>query len=69
LQHGSNALICPVGEVDAIAASLADLAQNRGRITPLSREAFQTARAYLKELSYAQNLRDYLESFQSISAT
>jgi ribonuclease P protein component len=57
-----------VGDVAAIAATLADLAKNRERIPRLSREAFQTAQAYLKKLDYAQNLRDYLENLQ-VAAT
>lgn len=68
LENGRNALLCPVGNVAEIAATLADLAQNRGRIPPMGREAFQTARAYLKELSYAKKLREYLESFQKADA-
>jgi glycosyltransferase involved in cell wall biosynthesis len=65
LENDRNALLCPVGDVAAIAARLADLAQNRGRIPQLGREAFQTARAYLKKLDYAQGLREYLESLTS----
>jgi len=65
LKHGHNSLLCPVGDVTAIATTLADLAQNRGRIPELSRAAFQTAKAYLQELDYAPRLRGYLESLQT----
>lgn len=68
LENGRNALLCPVGDVAAIASTLADLAHDRGRIPRLGREAFQTARAYLKELGYAQRLRNYIEGIQSIPA-
>ena len=65
LEHGRNALLCPVGDVAAIASTLAELAQNRGRIPQLGHEAFKTAQAYLKELDYARKLREYLESLQA----
>ena len=68
LEHGRNALLCPVGNVDVIAATLADLAQNRGRIPQLGREAFQTAQAYLKELDYARKMREYLENLKAAAA-
>ena len=68
LQHGRNALVCPVGNIEAIAATLSDLAQNRGRVSQLGSEAFQTARAYLKDLDYAHNVRIYLDSLQPIPA-
>jgi len=68
LENDRNALLCPVGNVAAIAARLADLAQNRARIPQLGREAFQTARAYLQKLDYAQGLRVYLENLQSTFA-
>jgi glycosyltransferase involved in cell wall biosynthesis len=61
LENDRNALMCPVGDAAAIAACLAGLAQNRAKIPGLSREAFQTASAYLKKLNYAASLRDYVE--------
>jgi glycosyltransferase involved in cell wall biosynthesis len=61
-----NAVLCPVGDVEAIAAGLADLAQNRARISQLGREAFQTARDYLEELDYAHRLREFLVGFQTV---
>jgi len=68
LQNGRNSLLCPVGDVAAIAAALADLAQNRARIPQLGREAFRTAQAYLKKLDYAQSLRNYLENLKATVA-
>lgn len=67
LESDRNAILCPVGNVAAIAASVADLAKNRVRISQLSREAFQTARAALKELDYARRLREFLEELQGVS--
>lgn len=68
LENGRNAVLCPVGDVAAIASSLASLAQNRARIPQLGHEAFQTARSYLKELGYARRLRDYLAGLKNASA-
>ena len=68
LENGRNALLCPVGDVAAIASTLADLARDRSRISELGREAFQTARTYLQELDYAARLRNYLEELQSAPA-
>jgi glycosyltransferase involved in cell wall biosynthesis len=65
LENDRNALICPVGNVDAISARLADLAKNRARIPQLGREAFQTARDYLTKLDYARNMREYLGKLQA----
>jgi glycosyltransferase involved in cell wall biosynthesis len=67
LQDNQNAVLCPLGDLSAIAASVADLAQNRARIPQLSRAAFQTARIYLEELDYTRQLRDYLENLQTPS--
>jgi glycosyltransferase involved in cell wall biosynthesis len=64
LEHGRNALLCPVGDVEAFTDALADLAYNRDRIPKLGREAFKTARASLGKLDYAQGLRKYIESLQ-----
>ena len=61
LQEGRNALLCPVGDVEAIAAKIACLAKHRERLPELGRQAFQTARAYLKNLGYNRRLRDYLD--------
>ena len=66
LEHGKNSLLCPVGDADAFTEALADLAYHRDRVSKLGREAFKTARAYLGNLDYAQGLRKYLESLQSI---
>jgi glycosyltransferase involved in cell wall biosynthesis len=68
LENGRNALLCPVGNVAAIAECLADLAQNREQVPQLGHEAFQTARAYLKELDYARRLREFLDSLQPVPA-
>jgi len=68
LKHGRNALLCPVGNVTEIAAALAELAENRERVPQIGREAFQTDRAYLRELSYPQKMREYLETFQETVA-
>jgi glycosyltransferase involved in cell wall biosynthesis len=69
LLHRRNAVLCPVGNVAAIAASLADLAENRAKISSLGREAFQTARSYLHELGYARRLREFLLGFQTVMPT
>jgi glycosyltransferase involved in cell wall biosynthesis len=68
LENGRNAMVCPVGNVEAIASSLAYLAGNRGRIPQLSREAFETARTYLEDLNYAQRLGEYVERLQPAPA-
>ena len=60
LQDGRNAILSPVGDVDGIAAKIAGLAKHRDRIPELGREAFLTARAYLKDLGYDRRLREYL---------
>jgi glycosyltransferase involved in cell wall biosynthesis len=65
LQNNRNAVLCPVGNVAAIANSLAELAQNRDKIPELGREAFNTAQAYLQELGYTRRLREFLEGFQT----
>jgi len=69
LEDGRNAVLFPVGDVAAIAEGLADLARNRERIPPLSREAFQTARTYLQELGYSRRLREFLQSLPNGAAT
>ena len=61
LEHGRNALLCPIGNTSAIAARLHDLAKNRSQISDLSREAFQTAKDYLLELDYTRRLREYVD--------
>jgi glycosyltransferase involved in cell wall biosynthesis len=61
LHDGRNALLCPVGDVDAIAAKIACLAKHRDRIPEMGREAFKTARAYLKDLGYNRRLREFIE--------
>jgi glycosyltransferase involved in cell wall biosynthesis len=68
LENGRNAILCPVGNTDAIASALAGLAQHRGRIPELARAAFETARNYLDNLNYAERLRDYLEEVQHVPA-
>jgi glycosyltransferase involved in cell wall biosynthesis len=66
LQNRRNAILCPVGNVEAIADALADLAQNRGKIMSLGREAFHTARGHLQDLGYTRRLREFLEGFQTV---
>ena len=66
LLHRRNAVLCPVGNIAAIADGLADLAQDRSKIPGLGREAFQTARDYLQELGYTRRLREFVEGFQSV---
>ncbi len=68
LEHGRNAVLCPVGNTAAIADALADLAGNRHRVPSLGLEAFQTACDYLQELGYVRNLRNYLDCFQEAPA-
>jgi len=68
LENGRNAVLCPVGDVTAITASLVDLAGNRARVTKLSQQSFLTAKAYLEKLDYARCLREYLESLQNTPA-
>ena len=68
LRHGHNALLCPVGDTEAIAASLADLASQRARIPDLGRAAFQTARTYLAELGYARRLREFVDGLPAALA-
>jgi len=65
LEEGRNAVLCPVGDVAALAASLADLAHHRGRVPKLGLEAFRTARACLQELDYARRLREFLASLEN----
>jgi glycosyltransferase involved in cell wall biosynthesis len=65
LQNRRNALLCPVGNVTAIAANLIELAQNRDKIPTLGREAFHTAQTYLQELGYTRRLREFIEGFQT----
>ena len=65
LENGRNAILCPVGDVAAIADALGDLAKNRERLPQLGSEAFTTARDYLKKLDYARALRNYLESLSA----
>jgi glycosyltransferase involved in cell wall biosynthesis len=66
LENNRNAILCPVGDVTAIAEALADLARNRSRLPRLGHEAFATARAYLKKLDYARVMRSYLESLSAV---
>jgi len=65
LENDRNAVMCPVGDVAAIAERLAELAKNRARIPQLGREAFQTAKTYLTKLGYARTMREYLERLQA----
>jgi glycosyltransferase involved in cell wall biosynthesis len=60
LEHGRNALVCPVGDVAAIAARLGELAADRTRLPQLAGAAFLDARAYLQALNYPARLRTYL---------
>ena len=66
LLNRRNAILCPVGNIAAIAGGLAELAQDRAKIPALGREAFQTARDYLQELGYTRRLREFLEGFQTV---
>jgi glycosyltransferase involved in cell wall biosynthesis len=68
LENGRNAILCPVGNVDAIASSLADLVRNRSRIPELSSAAFETARSYLEDLNYVKRLGEYVEELQRAPA-
>jgi glycosyltransferase involved in cell wall biosynthesis len=60
LDPGRNALVCPVGDVAAIAARLGELAADRARLPQLAGAAFADARAYLRALNYPTRLRTYL---------
>ena len=64
LKNGRNALLCPVGDIEAIAAALAGLARNRPLVPALARASFQTARAHLMELDYPNRLATYLDTLQ-----
>jgi glycosyltransferase involved in cell wall biosynthesis len=69
LEHGRNAILCPVGNTAAIADALAGLAKNRSVLPSLAREAFQTARAYLCDLGYAVRLRQFVEDLHAVAAS
>lgn len=60
LEHGRNALVCPVGDVATIAFRLGELATKRELLAPLATAAFSDARAYLHALNYPARLRTYL---------
>jgi glycosyltransferase involved in cell wall biosynthesis len=60
LQPGRNALVCPVGDVDAIAERLGELAADRARLPQLAAAAQADARACLQALHYPARLRTYL---------
>ncbi len=62
LENSRNALLCPVGDVGAIADALIELAKNRAWLPQIGRAAFTTAHDYLKKLDYPRALRNYLES-------
>jgi glycosyltransferase involved in cell wall biosynthesis len=65
LEHGRNALICHVGDLNAIASQIADLAANRVRINELGLAAFTGAQAYLRQLNYPARLRTYLHTLRA----
>ena len=65
LEHGRNALVCPVGNVEAIARQLAGLAIDRPRVDALGAAAFAGAKAYLHELNYPARLRAYLQTLSA----
>jgi glycosyltransferase involved in cell wall biosynthesis len=65
LEHGRNALICPVGDIAAIARQITDLAADRGRIDELGLAAFTDAQSYLRLLNYPARLRTYLHTLRA----
>ena len=65
LEHGRNALICPVGNVEVIARRLAELAIDPARIDELGHAAFTSAKTYLHELNYPARLRAYLQTVKA----
>jgi len=69
LSHGHNALICPVGDVDAIAQQLAALAGDPAQIDELGHAAFAWAKTYLRELNYPARLRTYLHNLSAAAPT
>ena len=60
LEHGRNALVCPVGDVATIAFRLGELSTNRALLPQLAGAAFADARAYLQALNYPARMRTYL---------
>jgi glycosyltransferase involved in cell wall biosynthesis len=62
LEHGRNALVCPVGNIQVIARQLAELAIDRPRIDRLGDAAFTSAKTYLRQLDYPAQLRAYLRT-------
>ena len=62
LEHGCNALVCPVGNIEVIARQIAELAIDRTRIDTLGGAAFACAKTYLQQLDYPAHLRAYLQT-------
>jgi glycosyltransferase involved in cell wall biosynthesis len=62
LEHGRNALVCPVGNIEVIGRQIAELAIDRPRIDALGGAAFACAKTYLHQLDYPAHLRAYLQT-------
>lgn len=62
LHDGKNARLAPVGDMEAVADHLAFLHAHREAISPLTRAAYDTAVAHLRELNYPQRLAAYLRT-------
>jgi glycosyltransferase involved in cell wall biosynthesis len=67
LTSGVNAVLNPVGDVAAMASSLAELAGDRTRLVRLGQGAFLSAQEYLRELNYTLRLREYLVGLKPVS--
>lgn len=63
LIHEVNALLAPVGNMEAIADRIESLHRQRARIPRLAQAAYETASLHLRELNYPQRFASYMAQF------
>lgn len=60
LVEGHNALLAPVGDMEALAAQIESLHRGRGRLPQLAQAAYETASNHLRELNYPVKFAQYI---------
>ncbi|PAW78801.1 MAG: hypothetical protein B9S32_05310 [Verrucomicrobia bacterium Tous-C9LFEB] len=58
-----NALLAPVGNLEAMADRIESLHHQRARIPRLAQAAYETAATHLRELNYPQRFASYMKPF------